>query len=169
LPYGCDVCPADFFNDADNDGFCADEDNCPTISNSDQADNDIDGQGDTCDTDDDDDGYLDDEDNCPLIANDQSDYDNDGAGDECDADTDGDGVTDDQDVCLSSPVGQVVNAEGCAAMELCPCDEDWKNHGAYVRCVAHTSEYFLEAGLIDEAEKDAIVSAAAESACGHKK
>jgi hypothetical protein len=43
-----------------------------------------------------------------------------------------------------------------------------KSDGAYVSCVAHTSGDFVAAGLITEGEKDAIVSAAAESTCGHK-
>lgn len=47
----CDPCPADPTDDADDDGFCADEDNCATIANPDQANSDglADG-GDLCDT-----------------------------------------------------------------------------------------------------------------------
>jgi hypothetical protein len=78
----CDVCPNDPDNDTDNDGICAgtgtvipgyrspktgDNDNCPTVSNTTQAN--LDGDtytagtpttgGDDCDTDDDGDGYVD--------------------------------------------------------------------------------------------------------------
>ena len=38
--------------------------------------------------------------------------------------------------------------------------------GKYVSCVAKTSENFVEFELITGAEKDATVSAAAQSACG---
>jgi len=58
---------------------------------------------------------------------------------------------------------------------LCPCDgpreaeSSWRNHGKYVSCIAKAAESFVEQGLITEAEKDAIVSARAESRCGKKK
>jgi hypothetical protein len=37
----CDPCPADPLNDADGDGRCAQADNCPFISNPDQADSEL--------------------------------------------------------------------------------------------------------------------------------
>ena len=50
---------------------------------------------------------------------------------------------------------------------LCPCNDDgWKNHGKYVRCVAHESEEFVFQGDITEEEGDALVSEAAQSQCG---
>ncbi|XP_072031664.1 LOW QUALITY PROTEIN: thrombospondin-1-like [Amphiura filiformis] len=61
------------------------QDNCPSVPNSGQEDNDGDGQGDVCDEDDDDDGIVDSLDNCPFIANTyQQDDDNDGVGNICD-------------------------------------------------------------------------------------
>jgi len=73
--------------DTDADGILDNIDNCPSISNEDQADFDEDGIGDVCDDDDDNDGVLDEIDNCPLMANsDQLDTDNDGIGDVCDSD-----------------------------------------------------------------------------------
>ena len=48
----CDVCPFDKLNDSDGDSICADLDNCPTLSNSDQIDDDNDGYGAVCDCDD---------------------------------------------------------------------------------------------------------------------
>jgi gliding motility-associated-like protein len=72
-------------DDDDNDGVLDINDNCPLISNSDQADNDFDGMGDVCDDDDDNDGVLDVNDNCPFVYNPgQEDRDNDGMGDVCD-------------------------------------------------------------------------------------
>ena len=53
-------------------------------------------------------------------------------------------------------------------MTSAPPDAVWKNHGAYVKCVAHAAEVLLEAGLISEAEKDLIVSIAAQSDVGKK-
>jgi hypothetical protein len=75
-------------------------------------------------------------------------------------------VTDGADRCLASAPGAVVDANGCAIADLCPCESDWRNHGAYVRCVARTSEAFASASLIDAAQKDATVSAGALSSCG---
>jgi hypothetical protein len=169
-----DACAADTFNDADGDGLCADVDNCPSLANSDQADFDLDGAGDTCDADDDGDGSPDAVDNCPFLPNgDQANLDGDGAGDVCDFDDDGDGLTDETDKCLSTPEHAAVNDEGCAIADLCPCTytdgvTTWKNHGAFVSCVAKKAGAFLAAGLITGAAKDAIVSAAASSSCGSK-
>jgi hypothetical protein len=71
----------DLGGDADGDGVCQDNDNCPLNPNSDQADSDEDSFGDACD-------------NCPVYPNfDQADLDGDGIGDLCDDDADGDGFT----------------------------------------------------------------------------
>ena len=73
----------DACDDFDGDGWFDSVDNCPAVSNQDQADLDRDGTGDLCD-------------NCPLVANpDQQDQDLDGPGDACDpcpfdAENDGD-------------------------------------------------------------------------------
>jgi hypothetical protein len=58
--------------DGDLDGVPDSCDNCPTVTNADQADQDRDGLGDACD-------------NCPAVPNaDQTDQDQDGVGDVCD-------------------------------------------------------------------------------------
>ncbi|WP_191858620.1 choice-of-anchor B family protein [Hanstruepera ponticola] len=86
----CDDEPVDpiIIVDSDNDGIPDSQDNCPSISNPNQADTDNDGIGDSCDTtndnDGDNDGIQDDVDNCPLIPNpDQLDDDGDGIGNAC--------------------------------------------------------------------------------------
>ena len=59
------VCMAD----ADRDGVDDRFDNCPGITNRNQADADGDGRGDACDDDGDGDGVDDEDDNCPAVAN----------------------------------------------------------------------------------------------------
>jgi hypothetical protein len=82
-------------NDPDQDGIPDQTDNCPDISNPDQADNDGDGQGDACDPDDDNDKVPDSSDNCQFTPNpDQADFDGDTRGNVCDADDDNDGLPD---------------------------------------------------------------------------
>jgi len=104
-------------NDADTDGICGDVDNCPAVSNADQANIDGDALGDACDPDSDNDGIPDVDDSEPLnkficqdsdgdscddcalagfvdIANDGPDNDSDGTCDVGDADDDNDGVLD---------------------------------------------------------------------------
>jgi acetyltransferase-like isoleucine patch superfamily enzyme/sugar lactone lactonase YvrE len=73
--------------DSDGDGIFDGEDNCPDVSNHDQADGDRNGTGDAC-QDSDEDGVLDIADNCPTVANpDQLDANGDGYGDACVAST----------------------------------------------------------------------------------
>ena len=158
-----DACDADDDNDNVDDAG----DNCPDIANSNQADNDGDSAGDACDADDDNDTVADAGDNCPLDPNaDQADADGDGTGDLCDADLDGDGVPDSADQCVPTASGQVVNGEGCAIAQICPCNNNWRNHVAYVACVARTANDFREDGLISLRELARIVLQAGRSRCG---
>jgi hypothetical protein len=86
-------------------------------------------------------------------------------------DADGDGVPDDVDQCPDSPLGAIVNANGCSIAQLVPCagpfsGGKWKNHGDYVSAVTKEANKFLAAGLITGAQKGAIVAEAAQSNCG---
>lgn len=89
------------------------------------------------------------------------------------ADYDGDGVADDDDLCPATKLNAKVDPAGCSGEQPvddeCLCDGSRKNHGGYVTCVAHAAEAQLAAGLLTEAEKDAVVSARAKSGCGRKK
>jgi hypothetical protein len=89
-------------------------------------------------------------------------------------DSDGDGVPDMYggitDNCPATPEGFDVNGEGCSVVEsLCPCDDEWKNHGAFVSCMAQAYEQLVFEGQITEPEKDVLVAEVAESSCGSKK
>jgi hypothetical protein len=153
--------------DRDGDGVNNWADNCVGSSNSNQLNTDGDGSGDECDLDDDNDSKADTADNCPLQPNnDQLDHDADGAGDVCDVDDDGDNVLDSADRCQATVIGSIVAGDGCSIVDTCPCENSWRNHGAYVKCIAQTSNSFLTAGLITSTQKDALVSAAAQSVCG---
>ena len=113
--------------DSDGDGIIDASDNCPDVSNPDQADADGDGLGDVCDEtpygpDADGDGYGAVVDNCPDVANpDQADYDGDGPGDACD----------------DTPYGHDLDEDGLGALvDNCPdvanpeqADADWDGTG----------------------------------------
>jgi hypothetical protein len=83
-------------------------------------------------------------------------------------DSDDDGVADTHDLCPNTPRGEVVNADGCAIAQLCPCEGPWMNHNAYVRCVGDNAFAFLTAGLITEARQSEIVQTARDSNCGRR-
>ncbi len=142
-----DVC------DDDDDGILDVFDNCPLDSNTLQGDNDADNIGDICDPDDD----------------------NDGIGDACDGDfdvdVDGDGVPSQNDLCEFTPLGEVVNSDGCSINQLNPCDGplgggSWADHGHYVSSIAQTAQDFRDQGLITGKEFGKIISNAAKSDCG---
>jgi hypothetical protein len=124
------------------------DDNCPALPNPFQDDNEGDGLGDLCDSDDDNDSVTDGPDNCPFVANnnqangdsdsygdacdncpaianeDQLDSDQDGIGDACDPDDDNDGVPDTADNCSMIANGDQANYDGDSMGDLCDPDAD---------------------------------------------
>lgn len=145
---------AHFFNlvvrDYDGDDIEDALDNCMYTWNPDQADNEGDGKGDVCDTNDDWDTYSDVSDNCPLVTNqlqidgdyddvgnscdncvsiansDQSDIDGDGLGDVCDVDKDGDGIDNLVDNCPVNHNPSQTDTDGDGTGDACDpsLDED---------------------------------------------
>ena len=83
--------------DQDLDGLENSQDNCPEVSNPNQADTDGDGVGDDCDSDLDGDGVDNDNDLYPNDSNESADADADNIGDNADADDDNDGLNDTAD------------------------------------------------------------------------
>ena len=98
--------PGDACDDNDDtDSHLDAQDNCRTVANENQEDeNPRDGIGDACFKDSDKDQVVDERDNCPNSPSDppnpdQTDLDDDGLGDICDEDDDSDGVFDKDDNC----------------------------------------------------------------------
>jgi len=81
-------------------------------------------------------------------------------------DSDGDGVPDDEDDCSDTAPGEIIDDVGCSVADYCPCDDPWRNHGEYVRCVVHTSRDFERDGWISWRERKDLISDAARSDCG---
>jgi alpha-tubulin suppressor-like RCC1 family protein len=118
--------------DFDGDGVSYVDDNCPSLSNPDQADADDNKIGDACDGpcssaggDSDDDGVCTSADNCPIIANPlQINTDGDLFGDECDGDDDGDGVIDDLDNCPLDVNADQLDIDNDGIGNVCDADSD---------------------------------------------
>ncbi|MCA9562242.1 MAG: thrombospondin type 3 repeat-containing protein [Myxococcales bacterium] len=126
---GCDLVEQIFVssvaNDRDGDGIEDNLDNCPDQFNPDQRDNEGDGIGNVCDSDDDNDNVQDALDNCPLTFNPlQEDLNGDGIGDACDVDRDGDGIRDFADNCPSAPNTDQRNTDRDQFGDVCDPDDD---------------------------------------------
>jgi hypothetical protein len=167
-----------WYADADLDLVPDGNDNCPFVSNPDQADVDGDGIGDVCDPDNDNDGVPNASDNCPLTPNpDQADFDQDGIGDACDADKDNDGVANDVDACpysdtratikvgaCDSGVGNTLFANGCSVSDLIGnIAAGSENHGNFVSGVSSLTNQLVADGIISAKMKGAVQACSAKA------
>lgn len=133
---------ADGVDDRDDDGVSDDADNCPDVSNADQADYDGDGMGDACDPDDDGDGVDDVDDAFPW--SDTGDFVSVGG--------------------VATDVANQVLADGATFNDLiAACWDEAENHGHFVSCVAHATDAWRAEGLISGRDRAAIVKAAARA------
>ena len=108
---------------------------------------------------------------------DGKDNDCDGSPMDTEIDTDEDGYLacddcDDEDYAVNKDAIEIPNNyvdENCDGDfgDCYPCDS-WRNHGAYVRCVAHAVDEWCGLGVFTEEECDNIVNSAAKSDIGKK-
>jgi Tol biopolymer transport system component/acetyltransferase-like isoleucine patch superfamily enzyme len=140
--------------DTDDDGVLDGADNCQSIANGGQENNDGDALGDACDPDDDNDTVADGVDNCLFDANPlQEDNEPDGIGDICDPDDDNDGVLDaEPDNCLftANPLQEDNELDGIGDI----CDPDDDNDG--VLDAAPDNCLFTANPLQEDNESDGI-------------
>jgi hypothetical protein len=83
-------------------------------------------------------------------------------------DSDGDGLPDYLDHCTDTPLGALVDENGCSMEQLCPCNGPWKNRGEYLKSLRAVTADFLNADLITETERHLLLTEAAKSDCGKR-
>jgi len=94
------------------------------------------------------------------------------------SDADGDGLTtcagdcDDLNAAIhpgeAELPGNLVDENCDGSLGACDPATAWKNHGQFVRCVAHEVDALVAAGAITEAEGDLLIQSASQSGVGKK-
>lgn len=64
--------------------------------------------------------------------------------------------------------GDVVDDNCDGSLGECDPNAEWKNHGQFVRCVAHETDALIEQGFLTQEEGDELISSAAQSDVGKK-
>ncbi|NIP30326.1 MAG: hypothetical protein GTO02_09625 [Candidatus Dadabacteria bacterium] len=82
------------------------------------------------------------------------------------ADSDSDCIPDEYDLCPDSTTS-IVNSSGCSLDQLCPCEDNWENHGQFVKCTTAAAGQLLDEYVISKEEKNQIVMDNAKSGCGN--
>jgi hypothetical protein len=80
-------------------------------------------------------------------------------------DCDGDAVPDANDRCAGTALGDIVNGEGCGLEQQCPCGQAWTTRDDYVLCVDTNTATLVTAGLMTEARRQIVLSAARIAQC----
>ena len=167
--------------DSDGDGVGDNGDAFPNDPNE-TADSDGDGVGDNGDAfpndpnesvDSDGDGVGDNGDAFPNDPNETADSDGDGVGDNADQNDDSDLSPTVSINGNDSGVNNTLFEDGYSLADLvgaasASCSESTRNHGQYVSCMARFLNGLLRSGLISDADKDALQSAAAGTSIGKK-
>ena len=79
-------------------------------------------------------------------------------------DCDDDGVPNARDLCGGTPFGALINSNGCAIEQICPC-QDWPGHADYIACVERTTAEFESAGLITSERRAQLLAEAQRANC----
>lgn len=62
--------------------------------------------------------------------------------------------------------GDTIDDNCDGSLGECDPNKTWKNHGQYVRCVAHETDELINMGILTQEEADALISSAAQSDVG---